>query len=273
MHTVGGRRGVVILAAAAALMSGCSQPLNSTGAPVGSPSGVSDPSMVDLELNHILPSAAQILTIEARELSAENQCYREAGLLSGATFSDPSAVPRYVNFVIQARVTYSPVWGFFDPRAATTLGYQADGSIGGFSEDPPAGADKGLVERCESSARAAVGGHHWAELLFPQSLPDGGPPVALAGEAVSEANRAWSDCMKAHGQHFDTPVHALGQWAKETTPSAAQIAAASADVQCKVATNLVGIDAAAQNEAVRAYVAAHEAAVEAYRNTVAGAAS
>ena len=269
MHTTVGRRGVFLAAAAAAFLGGCAaEPSTEPASQTAAVPSVSDPAMVDLQLNHLLPSADQVLTIEARQLAIEDACFREAGISAGVTISDPPAVPRYVDYVIRTRVTFSPIWGFFDPNTVASRGYQPADQVAPFTEEPPAGASPELVKTCDEQGRELVGGRHWAELLFPQSLPDGGPPTVETNDAIAAVNTAWSACMKEHGQAYSTPLMALTRWATESSASTGQIATATADVACKVSTNLVGVVASVQNQAAETYMADHADALRSYRQAV-----
>ncbi|MER8187686.1 hypothetical protein [Kitasatospora sp. NPDC094015] len=60
---------------------------------------------------------------------------------------------------------------------------------------------------------------------------------------VLAAFRSWSDCMKAQGYTYGTPIEANAdpQWAAGAVASAQERATATADARCKVQANVVGV--------------------------------
>lgn len=71
--------------------------------------------------------------------------------------------------------------------------------------------------------------------------------------------------MKAKGFALDSPLSAtIAAWYREKPASAEQIAAATADVQCKISTNLVGIGVALQAAYDQQYIDAHRAELDAF---------
>ncbi|MFE3107024.1 hypothetical protein ACFXKJ_13625 [Kitasatospora indigofera] len=82
-----------------------------------------------------------------------------------------------------------------------------------------------------------------------------------ADPRVEEVFRAWSGCMKERGYAYPTPADALkdARWAAADRPSAEEIATATADVECKARTNVVGVwftvESAYQTELIRRHQA------------------
>ncbi|MDH6108910.1 hypothetical protein P3T36_006297 [Kitasatospora sp. MAP12-15] len=68
----------------------------------------------------------------------------------------------------------------------------------------------------------------------------------------------WSDCMKAKGYAYPTPNDATNdkRWKGTTTASAAEIATATADAQCRQQTNVIGtwftVESAYEDQAIQA---------------------
>ncbi|MFB8235666.1 hypothetical protein ACFC58_03865 [Kitasatospora purpeofusca] len=81
---------------------------------------------------------------------------------------------------------------------------------------------------------------------------------SMADGRVKAAFAAWSRCMKEKGQTYASPVDAVSdeRWFSSPTATAPEIAAATADIDCKQQNNVVGIwfavETAYQNRAVQA---------------------
>ncbi|MFJ8437185.1 hypothetical protein ACIQ9P_38425 [Kitasatospora sp. NPDC094019] len=81
---------------------------------------------------------------------------------------------------------------------------------------------------------------------------------SMADARVKAAFAAWSRCMKERGLAYASPVDAVGdeRWFSSPTATAAEIAAATADVDCKQRNNVVGVwfavETAYQKRAVQA---------------------
>ncbi len=185
-------------------------------------------------------------------------------------------------------VTRSGLWGFFDPSVVTTKGYDsvvvinandlpsnplsADGGKVYTGEDTATGKTVTMVDGhkvpkggCRQVGDDAIGGI----VLFPStvSLPDAGPHLPLTDPRVVAANRQWSACMQTAGFNYPDPSAALSdaKWQSppasgQTSPpptSADEIATATADIDCKISTNLVGIDTAVQSAYDNQYIESH----------------
>ncbi|WP_328957839.1 hypothetical protein [Kitasatospora purpeofusca] len=93
-----------------------------------------------------------------------------------------------------------------------------------------------------------------------RALEINGPGFAdsMADGRVKAAFGAWSRCMKEKGQTYASPVDAVSdeRWFSSPTATAPEIAAATADIDCKQRNNVVGIwfavETAYQNRAVQA---------------------
>ncbi|MFE4975122.1 hypothetical protein ACFRAR_23835 [Kitasatospora sp. NPDC056651] len=82
-----------------------------------------------------------------------------------------------------------------------------------------------------------------------------------ADPRVKAVFQDWSRCMAERGYTYATPDDALkdSRWVASPTPSAEEIATATADVQCKERTNVVGVwftvETAYENELIRLHQA------------------
>ncbi|MCX4395090.1 hypothetical protein [Streptomyces sp. NBC_01767] len=77
---------------------------------------------------------------------------------------------------------------------------------------------------------------------------------------VAAVNRTWSSCMRSKGFAYRDPDAALEdpRWnLRSTRPSRAEIAVATADIACKLRTNLLGVNFAVEAEYENAAIAAH----------------
>ncbi|MDY0811222.1 hypothetical protein [Kitasatospora purpeofusca] len=102
---------------------------------------------------------------------------------------------------------------------------------------------------------------------------------SMADGRVRAAFAAWSRCMREKGQTYASPVDAVSdeRWFSSPTATAPEIAAATADVDCKQRNNVVGIwfavETAYQDRAVRADSKRLEQARKAVDVTLANAAA
>lgn len=77
---------------------------------------------------------------------------------------------------------------------------------------------------------------------------------------VAAVNRTWSSCMRSKGFAYRDPDAALEdpRWdLRSTRPSRAEVAVATADIACKLRTNLLGVNFAVEAEYENAAIAAH----------------
>ncbi|WP_157855476.1 hypothetical protein [Kitasatospora purpeofusca] len=102
---------------------------------------------------------------------------------------------------------------------------------------------------------------------------------SMADGRVKAAFAAWSRCMKEKGLTYASPVDAVGdeRWFSSPTATAPEIAAATADIECKQQNNVVGIwfavETAYQNRSVQADSKRLEQARKAIDVTLANAAA
>jgi hypothetical protein len=188
--------------------------------------------------------------------------------------ADPSQIAEFINYGIRNRAVRSPLWGFFDTTNASQFGYELPtGEVAGIqSALAPAGDPPNDIVSCRKQADKGIAGGKGPAffIVLPQSLPSGGPTVPADDVTFTKAVSAWSACMAKRGFKYSDPLSALydKKWVSDQPANAIQIATASADVQCKVTTNLVGIGLAVQSAYDQRYIDAHRAALVKYQNQI-----
>ncbi|MFD7497572.1 hypothetical protein ACFV8T_35400 [Streptomyces sp. NPDC059832] len=155
------------------------------------------------------------------------------------------------------------------PQAATTLSIPEREVLSGRApdgrrmttpvrnKDVPDGGCAGLAERTVHGDRTAEvqRGYDLVARLrgeaFDRSRPD--PRVAAV-------NRKWSSCMRGKGFAYRDPDAAIDdpRWdLLSPGPSRAEVAVATADISCKLRTNLLGVNFAVEAEYENAAIDAH----------------
>jgi hypothetical protein len=195
-------------------------------------------------------------------------------------------MPRY-------RLTRSYLYGFFDPSIAATKGYDAvqppaaapttggtrmsnDEQTAMTGSDPTTHQPVDKVNGrplphggCNQQGVDAIGGP--PPNIDDRALPDGGPHIPVSDPRVTDAYAKWSDCMRGKGYAYKDPIAAISDqaWGQEPNgASAKQIATATADIQCKVANNTVGVIVAVEIAYDKQYVDSHAQALTAYRQHI-----
>lgn len=132
-----------------------------------------------------------------------------------------------------------------------------------------------MVQTCEKAGNDAI--HDLNLVTDEQILPDGGPLLANTDSRFRNAVSKWSECMAKAGYHYDDPVAPLvdkkwdrpvGEDGSQAPPSAAEIATATADVKCKMSTDLVGTAIAVQSAYDQQYIQSHRDQLAAFRQFV-----
>ena len=222
---------------------------------------VDRPSLVSRPIDAYLPSAQQLSALAQVWLTAMNNCLGEHGVSGSYSVSGEGGLDAFIKGLVDDRALRGDLWGFFGVDTAGTDGYRRpDGAGSGLLEVvPPPGVPGDVRNTCTRAGKDALGGHVWMDLAAPSSLPDGGPTLPSSDSRWVAGVAAWSACMKDKGFSYDSPLAAIGDaaWRGAATVSPAQIATASADVACKVSTNLVGIGVAVQSAYDQQYIDAH----------------
>lgn len=272
--------GAAALVCVGVVLAGCSGAPAATGAmgaataqpsvgPVAT--GISSPSQVTRPIDGYFLSADQIAATEYARIVAANTCLATKGYPTAGAKAD-SDVAAAIAQGLADRVVRSDLYGFFDTLdAARRYGYQRPpGTPGswGVTWSPDVPSD--VVDTCFTEAAKSVGVDDAMNLVLADGLPDGGPPVPSGDAVYVKAVGAWSTCMSEHGYTYTDPQAAIGdaRWRSDIvadSASTAQIATATADVGCKVSTNLIGVAMAVQGAYDQQYIDAHADQLAAYR--------
>lgn len=262
------------LVAVGVLLAGCTPTeANSSTTPteptIGSVATVSAPQQVQFPIDAYLPSLNQTVAIMMESLELLNKCLTQAGSVDTATLyiastsgekkqATPDDITAYVANVRSETVTYSPLWGFFNPQTAATSAYDRPPGIGQGTLllETPTGA---VEQSCESRVASVTPGSGVAMPFTVSDLPDGGSPYQPNDSRYVAAVSQWSTCMHDQGFQYATPQDAIGQnltvLGGETSSKAKAVAVA--DVQCKVQVNLVGVAVAVQSAYDQIYIDSH----------------
>lgn len=225
------------------------------------------PEQVQRPIDAFLPTSDQLVALAQVQLAAQNACLAEHGVTG--TYQTSGDLADFVRANRESAVTHSSLWGFFSPDTTTALGYRAAG-FGILNTSPPAGASEDVLRTCDAVGRDRLGGEVWFSFAFLSSLPSGGPGEPLSDSRWLSAVKDWSACMRERGFDYASPLDAIGRWlgsgqsAATTSPSADEIATATADVACTISTNLVGIGVALQTAYDNRYIQEHRAELDAF---------
>ncbi len=237
------------------------------------PPVVTDASRLRLPLDRYLlsPHDADLAARGYRVLL--RRCEQRFGI-TGPPEPPPGAGPRTAN---ERR------YGITDRRLAATAGFRV-------STDPPVSVAKPTEPADPRTLEVLTGeGHH---VVDGQPVPPGG----CSGEArrgmragapagvdrflaqrlsqdsyfrsqrdprVQAVLRTWSDCMRGHGFRYPTPLAAAGDPHFRTGPvTPTEKSAATADLDCKATTNLIGIWSSVEADLQRSAITANRDALD-----------
>jgi hypothetical protein len=214
---------------------------------------------VNRVINQYLPSAEDLITIAAYRFNTEQVCIHAAGYTVANV--EPPEYPAFVETEVSDRASRTPYFGFFDTTNVTQYGYVRLPAFPGqvSVNADPGGIPLDVAKSCVNAGVNAVSGVLWDE------LPNGGPKSAVADPRVVAARTAWSECIRQKGIKATTPDELQNA---HLTTSAADIAIAVADVNCKISTNYVGIAVGVQNEYDERYIADNQGQLSAYQTSV-----
>ena len=240
---------------------------------LGTVSTVSDPAQVSRPVDTYLPNTAQIIEYALAEQNGIGKCMAEKGEHVTFQFTSANAdLAAYIAGGVADRVARSDLWGFFDLKNASTSGYKRPATVPGMltavisagGSGETAGLCNVKVDEKLPNSSSTFG------LADYRSLPDRGPVVPLTDSRVVAAVAGWSSCMKTAGFIYPDPLAAIGdaQWQGNgsSVASALEIATASADVSCKISTNLIGVELAVQTAYDQQYIDSQRAALVGYQN-------
>jgi hypothetical protein len=241
------RVGTAVLVVAV-LVSNCA----STAAepPVDDVPLISVDSQVSRPIDAYLPSLSQLQQLWEIRVAAMTACH--AAHL-------PPNLPAALLAQRQDDVTRSRLYGLFDTTNAHRYGYSPPFDQPGLRVPPE------VTHTCEQAGNDAIGGLVLA--TDERILPDGGPPLATGDSRFTDAVAKWSACMNGSGYRYHDPVAPMNdrKWLRPVSaqdgtrppPTQAEIALATADVRCKVITNMVGVAIAVQSAYDRRYIESH----------------
>lgn len=264
------------------LLSGCAtqqpeDPSPTTEPSLGPISTITTPDQVSRPVDAYLPSTQSLLALLNVETRKVNECLTSQSI-SGtyAPAADAASLAPFVAGQVSDNVARSDLWGFFSPDAAdtSTYGYTRPPNIPGLLlATIPAGAG-GSVQDCRGKADEGLPSNLGVlDLAAVTSLPNRGPAVPVADSRWTAAVAQWSACMKNAGfPNYQTPLDAIGDpaWIQKSSGavSSEQIATATADMSCKVSTNLVGVGLAIQTAYDQQYISQNRDALDAYKRQI-----
>ncbi|MFK4299275.1 hypothetical protein ABH924_004456 [Arthrobacter sp. GAS37] len=204
---------------------------------------------VSRPIDHFLPSSMQILALAKAQQRDVNECLQAHGSKGHFQWSSSDAeLTHFIDGLVRDRTIRSDLWGYFDVANATIHGYKrGDGS--GAIESSGEGAPNDLADRCLDEAVKSHLGMVAFTFAEDKALIRGGPVIALADSRYVRVSNQWSACMKAEGFEYRDPIAAIDdvKWRGTEKATALEVAVATADVRCKVETNLVGLGAAVRS--------------------------
>ncbi|MET8623515.1 hypothetical protein ABZW30_07115 [Kitasatospora sp. NPDC004669] len=135
-------------------------------------------------------------------------------------------------------------WGYLGAQAAATLGFHPPKRTAPRPNPAPAGAgeaydnarvdcDRQTAERLGSPPAA---GGELVSRLFDESIK-----AAAKDARVVAATKEWTACMSAAGFEATTPEELSRRYQATPEPTPAELAAARADADCTVRSNLAGL--------------------------------
>lgn len=234
--------------------------------PLGAITKIDSASQVKRPTDSFLPSAQQIGILSKVSMTTTGECYVKNGVKGEAKAENPSEAQAFFNGLVADRTIRSDLWGFFDERTVKTYGYSRPASVPGtISVQLPSDSSVEITRKCMDEGQKALGGHEAEQFAEPKVLPAGGPKIPLQDSRYKAVVDQWKDCMKDRGFTYENPMAAMmdRRWDGGTV-SREQIAAATADVQCKIATNLVGIGTAVQSAYDQQYINSHRSELDAF---------
>ncbi|MGW4894307.1 hypothetical protein ACWEQL_18845 [Kitasatospora sp. NPDC004240] len=279
-----------VLAVASVTLSACGDDGPAASAPppaLGPVATVTDPAQITLPTDGYLATVAQVRQIVQAQDAVTAACMRDFGFTARPT------VLVGLDDAPRRRLTHSPLYGYFDTAGRQAKGYDnlaasPDQTAPGTRNTPPSADEQTALtgsRPVEGQPAGKVNGRDVPEggclkvgrdkvgetpVIDEAALPEGGPKVPVNDPRVVEAHAKWSACMKGKGFGYQDPVQANldARWRQPSevpTASPEQVAAATADVDCKLAGNTVGVIVAVQSAYGSRYVEANAGKLAAYR--------
>jgi hypothetical protein len=277
MSAVGRARGgarAVVIAMASVLAAGCSGAAAVAEPPIGPIAAITRESQVTRPIDAYLPTVGELRGLWQARSDAAAACYAEHGT-PGRTSVPPDLVGQ-LRSGRQDDIARSRLYGLFDAQGASEYGYgpALETHVLGM---PAPSASPGVVRTCEKAGDDAI-----VDLKLvtdERILPDGGPTLARSDSRFRKTVASWSECMHKAGYNYDDPIAPLTdpKWRRpvaedgsQAPPTSAEIAAATADVKCKVSTDLVGVALAVQSAYDQRYIESHRDQLAEFKRFVGG---
>lgn len=268
-----------LLACLAALV-GCSDSDTESGEQaIGPIPTIRSDAAIRLPLDPYIETSETVRVVERAVHLLGRDCMRRFGL--DWQVPEPPAIRR--------APLHAGRYGLLDPAEAARHGYHSPPSY------VPSPRPR-EPERTPSQIELEVWAGNGRKTVSGRSVPDGGcagealralerdapkapaiQPQMRANEALQRAERhprvrsafaRWSSCMRRAGYRYRSPwdVNDDQRW-KTPRPSRHELATATADVDCRAETNLVGIWYAVERSYQRRYLKAHARELAAVRRT------
>ena len=258
------------------LFAGCTTSTPGTQAtgepPLGTIPVISTPEQVSLPIYSFLPTVDQTVSLMMEDRALVNQCAQENGSTEQAIVqtmdfhgdtggqATPSDLAEYATTYRAEDVTYSGMWGFFDPETVSQYGYNRPPDSQ-FTLSTYVGQTGSALNDCVNRVSEITPGKSAMGQVMISSLPDGGPAWHSDDSRYVAVEQEWSTCMKGKGFTYDTPWAALGDNSRPTDDQTRAKAVALADVDCKISTNLLGEAVAVQSAYEQLYIDSHRDAL------------
>ena len=236
-------------------------------------SNVNKPVDVVRPIDDYLPSAQQILGLFKIQISTISKCLADKGDVIQPKIPSDAEYLKFAQASIGDRILRSKLWGFFDTKNVNEFGYARPTDQLASVTINFSGATQENLESCQKVGEQKIGGYSAAKYSYEDSLPQGGPPLAINDNKLKAASAAWSECMNGLGiSGYTNPILAVSdpQWISErmssgSTASEQQIRVAKSDIQCKKETNFMGVALSAQIDADRIYINENRSELEKYK--------
>ncbi|MFG2720896.1 hypothetical protein ACGFW5_21740 [Streptomyces sp. NPDC048416] len=266
------------------LSAGCSGRASRPPAPALGPiPTITSVDAIHVPIDAYIPTSAQFLALQKAADVVSARCMRGYGLPY-----HPPVMDGFDGFARQNKVR-TALYGFFDLSTARGKGYDTelaspDGTSG---EVPYTPTEMGVLRGqsatgttvatykdkkvpaggCRQQGIAAIGGPPVVPTA--EALPEQGPVVPSDEPHMKAVNARWSACMRDKGFDYPDPwaaytspkwrSAAAGSSLRQASHTSEEIATATADVECKLSTNLVGVAVAVEIAYDRQYIEAHSA--------------
>ena len=231
---------------------------------------IRQPADVSRPIDTYLLKADAIIHTEYARNTATNQCLSDKGYPGKQITLDPQMSAAVTGAVLD-RTVRSQLYGYFEALdEVQQYGYKRPpwdpGGWGGTK--PGDSVPSEVIDACEALGTKVAGSDDPMGYVLTHALPDGGPPEPAGDSRYAKAVQAWAGCMKDRGYRYSDPLAAIGdpawQVPDDQRPSPVEVATATADVQCKISTNLIGVAVAVQAAYDQQYINAHSSQLADY---------